>query len=98
MGQPESTSTQSRDYNGRLIGEFARSTEAGININPVAGLQLASDGFVVMQDAAGININPVAGLQPDPAAGAGVALVAGININPVAGLQLATPPRPAPSP
>ena len=63
MCQPESTSTQSRDYNGRLIGEFARSTEAGININPVAGLQLASDGFVVMQDAAGININPVAGLQ-----------------------------------
>ena len=63
--------------------------QAGININPVAGLQHffrlpVIDGRTV----AGININPVAGLQPTLIHDWTDKNDAGININPVAGLQL----------
>ncbi len=39
MKKPESTSTQSRDYNFTGLKRMADRKTAGININPVAGLQ-----------------------------------------------------------
>ena len=40
---PESTSTQSRDYNCCMIHPHTKNVLAGININPVAGLQLINE-------------------------------------------------------
>ncbi len=61
---PESTSTQSRDYNLKTLADTPRPLVAGININPVAGLQHTLLTFNGAGFDAGININPVAGLQP----------------------------------
>ena len=60
---PESTSTQSRDYNCMAVTVLSAPSWAGININPVAGLQHAGGVGGDDGDGAGININPVAGLQ-----------------------------------
>ncbi len=63
------------------------STVAGININPVAGLQLLMALPIIVEHDAGININPVAGLQHNIDDDDPIWIMAGININPVAGLQ-----------
>ncbi len=60
---PESTSTQSRDYNTPYMMYKTCTILAGININPVAGLQLPEESLNNATGSAGININPVAGLQ-----------------------------------
>ncbi len=85
---PESTSTQSRDYNPCEALTIGEAGKARININPVAGLQHEASGRIRVADRARININPVAGLQPRSVRIAGsMAPFARININPVAGLQ-----------
>ncbi len=87
---PESTSTQSRDYNGFQLGYLLFQLCARININPVAGLQLGILGMTAEYIAtARININPVAGLQLQDVDGLPRTIMARININPVAGLQRA---------
>ncbi len=83
---PESTSTQSRDYNFhepcRGAGAIAR-----ININPVEGLQRYNGSRCPLGYKARININPVEGLQLDLQLADQYPIIARININPVEGLQ-----------
>ncbi len=61
---PESTSTQSRDYNLPTSWSWRKSNRARININPVEGLQHLLCIHRVSVARARININPVEGLQP----------------------------------
>ncbi len=64
---PESTSTQSRDYNFERWMLKQNTIIARININPVAGLQQPLPAPIADDRCrARININPVAGLQQTP--------------------------------
>ena len=86
--QPESTSTQSRDYNTADDPYVGVDLDAGININPVAGLQHRRNG--------NYRRNMQRRNQHQPSRGITTIMQqvkqrtqnrAGININPVAGLQ-----------
>ncbi len=88
MSEPESTSTQSRDYNDR--DGSARFAIACQNQHQ------PSRGITTWQrrpapwatGRARININPVEGLQQTRKIADGIRQEARININPVEGLQL----------
>ncbi len=54
-----------------MPGTAAPTIQAGININPVAGLKQLGCYYWVRTPEAGININPVAGLKHPVAGGGG---------------------------
>ncbi len=83
---PESTSTQSRDYNLAFLTAMQRVASRNQH-QPSRGITTLLDTFTAIEFYAGININPVAGLQLLGSSPSIEQLTAGININPVAGLQ-----------
>ncbi len=85
---PESTSTQSRDYNTLPRRADGWQRLAGININPVAGLQQAIAHRWRSRWPGRNQHQPSRGITTTYSANNRAGMVAGININPVAGLQL----------